>query len=360
MAQMPGMRDTGQYRQGPMGFGGYNHNLWADGRDLYDAANLSLRHLPVLTSREARGRVRAFKKFNGMTSLNGLIWVDGTGLYAGGELVGQVADSFKRFAVMGSRVVIFPDKKVYDTAAGTMSDLEARAEGRAIFTLSRLDGEDYPACASGDAPPSAPANGQYWLDTSGENDALRVYAADSGTWAPVVATYVKIYLSGLGAAFRQYDGVRISGVENLAPTSEASGRYSLGTRGSLGTRLWNNVNISGSVDNASDRRLKREIADLEAAALLDELRPRRFKMKAEGETAKWRWGFIAQEAAQALAALGLEGAQLLDEDDPESLGLCYMELIAVLVEGYQRQKARLNEMEARLARLEARWGEKDD
>lgn len=146
---------------------------------------------------------------------------------------------------------------------------------------------------------------------------------------------------------------------HLAPTTGASGSYSLGTRGSLGTRLWKDVNISGSVDNASDRRLKREIGDLDAAALLKRLRPRRFKMKADGQGGKWRWGFIAQEVGEALAALGLEGVQLLDEEDPGSLGLCYMELIALLVEGWQqhqreiaRQQARIEALEARLCRLE--------
>ena len=86
--------------------------------------------------------------------------------------------------------------------------------------------------------------------------------------------------------------------------------------------------------------------------MLETLRPRRFKLRQDGAKAKWRWGFVAQEAHKALETLDGEPVEFYDGEDPEHLSLCYMELIAPLVAGYQAQQARIGRLEARLSRLE--------
>ena len=88
--------------------------------------------------------------------------------------------------------------------------------------------------------------------------------------------------------------------------------------------------------------------------LLETLRPRRFKLRQDGAKAKWRWGFVAQEAHKALETLDGEPVEFYDGEDPEHLSLCYMELIAPLVAGYQAQQARIGRLEARLSRLEGK------
>ena len=141
---------------------------------------------------------------------------------------------------------------------------------------------------------------------------------------------------------------------HLVPDGESAGQVSLGTRGSFGAYRWKNVNITGSVNNSSDARLKRCIEDLDVEELLETLRPRRFKLRQDGAKAKWRWGFVAQEAQEALETLDGEPVEFYDGEDPEHLSLCYMELIAPLVAGYQAQQARIGRLEARLSRLEGK------
>ncbi|MEG0986302.1 MAG: hypothetical protein RSK76_07980 [Clostridia bacterium] len=42
--------------------------------------------------------------------------------------------------------------------------------------------------------------------------------------------------------------------------------------------------------------------------------------------------------------------EFLDQENPEHLALCYQELIAVLVEGYQKLSARVAQLEKTLAK----------
>ena len=75
----------------------------------------------------------------------------------------------------------------------------------------------------------------------------------------------------------------------------------------------------------------------------------RYKIKSGKVT-----GWIAQEAHKALETLDGEPVEFYDGEDPEHLSLCYMELIAPLVAGYQAQQARIGRLEARLSRLEGK------
>ncbi|MEF9974204.1 MAG: tail fiber domain-containing protein, partial [Clostridia bacterium] len=136
----------------------------------------------------------------------------------------------------------------------------------------------------------------------------------------------------------------------IAPDINSSGLCSVGTRGSLGERRFKNVNITGSVDTSSDLRLKTDVAPLDMAELLERLRPIRYRMIADGENGKVRWGFGAQHVREALGALGVQDVEFLDQENPEHLALCYQELIAVLVEGYQKLSARVAQLEKMLAK----------
>ncbi|MEG2388937.1 MAG: tail fiber domain-containing protein, partial [Clostridia bacterium] len=130
----------------------------------------------------------------------------------------------------------------------------------------------------------------------------------------------------------------------------AGAPYSLGTRSPKLELRWKNVNITGSVDTSSDLRLKTDVAPLDMAELLGHLRPIRYRMIADGENGKVRWGFGAQHVREALGALGVQDVEFLDQENPEHLALCYQELIAVLVEGYQKLSARVAQLEKTLAK----------
>lgn len=123
--------------------------------------------------------------------------------------------------------------------------------------------------------------------------------------------------------------------------------YNLGAAsGNRWRRLYTNM----QPDVSSDARLKKDIAPLRVGDLIDRLIARQFRMK--DDDAKLHFGFIAQEVREALHAVGINDADLLDEDNPESLALVYDEIIAVLVDAYQKLKARVGDLESRLTRLE--------
>lgn len=112
-------------------FKGYNHNPVIEDGSFYDMKNLSGRLYPLLTTRKARGTVRSLTKANGLFAHNKLAYVDGTGFYYDGVLKGSVADSEKQFVAIGAYILIFPDKKYYNTSSGEFGSLEASYVGTA-------------------------------------------------------------------------------------------------------------------------------------------------------------------------------------------------------------------------------------
>lgn len=126
-------------------FGGYNHTRQARDGELYDMRNLTGDFPGLLATRGRRRLVETISEPGGVGSLNGLYWVSGDGFYYQGERKGTVTRGEKRFAGMGSRVIIFPDKVVYDTAADTFERLEASytsAAGGTTFANGKLYEED--------------------------------------------------------------------------------------------------------------------------------------------------------------------------------------------------------------------------
>lgn len=176
--------------------------------------NLSARQYPSLCPRLPRRRLAVLQKPHGLYAKNGLIWVDGDTLYYNGMAAGRVEDSDKTFCGIGAKVLIWPDKAALDTTDGTLHPLGARwaAVGQVRFSPARIDGTEYEITATGAAPPEKPENGDYWMDTSGETDVLRVYSAASDSWGAVSTPYVRIGAAGIGAGFAQYDTVTLSGI----------------------------------------------------------------------------------------------------------------------------------------------------
>ncbi len=106
-------------------FAGLNMGAGAGDGELCAMKNLTGDHYPLLATRERRKILTTLTKPNGLFAWNRLCWVDGTKFYYDGVEKGTVADSRKRFAAISDRIVILPDKKIYDTAEDTFGSLEA-------------------------------------------------------------------------------------------------------------------------------------------------------------------------------------------------------------------------------------------
>ena len=74
-------------------FDGLDHNLGAGDGAIWDMRNLTGDLFPLLATREKRRLVRTLSAPNGLTAWDGLVWVDGDGLYYKGERKGTVASS---------------------------------------------------------------------------------------------------------------------------------------------------------------------------------------------------------------------------------------------------------------------------
>ena len=157
-----GMRPTVQ-----TGFGGINHNRSAGDGEIYGMENLSGREFPLLTPRKRRGLLGTLTSPGGIGAGDCPWWADGTGFYYNGTNKGSVTAGQKQFALMGGRVLIFPDKKYYDISADIFGSLEEHWSGTLIFK--------------------------------------------NGTYAGVSARANTLYAPGAAWAFRAGDAVEISG-----------------------------------------------------------------------------------------------------------------------------------------------------
>ncbi len=175
-------------------------------------------------------------------------------LYYGGEETSLVlTDGEKQLVSMGTKIIIFPDKKYYDTYNGECGSLEAfftSTEGVNVrYSLTRTDCTDYSADISPTAPAS-PSDSAMWYDTSSSPAVLKVYSEANGTWTAVDSVYVKISYEGIGEHFSEGDGVEISGsvCDSLNGVSVivAKDKDFIVVAGALGTTLTQSTPLSVS------------------------------------------------------------------------------------------------------------------
>lgn len=141
-----------------------------------------------------------------------------------------------------------------------------------------------------------------------------------------------------------YNGMRVSGGMELLGDLNFSTEHDYYINGV------NEIHASGKivceqVIQTSDERAKEDITDLEGAEeFVAGLRPVRYRFKGEGE---YHHGFVAQEVRE------IADSGIVAEDADGMLGISYTDIIADLVSVVQKQREQINNLEARLARVEA-------
>jgi len=122
MPNPSGIRKMTQVR-----FDGYTHTVSCSEGQIWDEQNISGRAWPYL--RPVRMRpIFANSCDNALFAHDAIGWVSGTELWYDNHLVGYVEDSRKQIAVMGNRIVIWPDKMVLNASykrLGTYTTLDA-------------------------------------------------------------------------------------------------------------------------------------------------------------------------------------------------------------------------------------------
>lgn len=104
-------------------FGGINHTETAANGTIYDMRNLSSEHMPLIAPRAPRYHTQTLTTPNGIFADDRMFLVDGESLFVDGVSVGTVANSPKTFCGVSGRVIIFPDKLVYEN--GELKPMEA-------------------------------------------------------------------------------------------------------------------------------------------------------------------------------------------------------------------------------------------
>lgn len=206
-------------------FLGYNRNLKiGEGKnnaespsslEFYDMENLTSDYYPLMANRGKRGVVAQLTAPGGMIAKEKLAYVDDGKLYYDGVQVAGITltSGEKQLVSMGAYLVIWPDKKYVNTA--NLSDY-----GSIDSSFSTTGSISYAICdvyglnISNIFPtkPTNPQAGDYWLDKTVIPHTLKQFDDITSSWVVVPSVYTKITSTGIGTAFRQYDGVNISGI----------------------------------------------------------------------------------------------------------------------------------------------------
>jgi len=128
-----------RYQQEIVALRGVNYtDSFTDG-DLAQCTNLSTRRWPYLCARWGRSHLDQYDGATAITAWEELVVVKGGRLYYGGQDVGNVSPGAKQFAVINTKLVIWPDKKYLDLQTKTIHELGASASGSgAVFTENSL------------------------------------------------------------------------------------------------------------------------------------------------------------------------------------------------------------------------------
>lgn len=215
MREAPYLQQRGRNRSITTDFRGLNLSQGIGDGEWAWMQNMDTREYPAVARRQKRVHVATLNKPNGLCATDRLCFVDGVKFYYNGFYYGDVEDSEKTLVPMGAKIVIFPDKKLFDTTTFSFTDMEQKnvSSGTVRVTLAKGDGTPYGEYTEGDTAPENPENGQLWLDTSGDAPVMKTWSEAQGLWVAEATTYVLVSATGLGQGLKAMDGVTVSGLE---------------------------------------------------------------------------------------------------------------------------------------------------
>ena len=184
-------------------FRGLDERLVIDESSLSAMRNMSDRYYPAIATRAPRGAPeRTIGRPNGLYYKNGLFYVNGTACYYKDTLVSglTVTDGKKQIVGMGAYLVIFPDKKIYNTHTGEVTSMDASYSQSGTITFAEL-------------------------------------STDS--------VFCKISATGIGNTFRKNDGVKFTGVGDDSFLVDGEGATKVITE--IGTDY---IVVTASIQNA--------------------------------------------------------------------------------------------------------------
>ena len=229
MRTIPLLRDGAKSTLMTSAFNGYNHNEIISDTECWEMQNMCGDSYPLLTVRRHRGITSMDAENETSVPLTGihgrdqLVFVRGDTVYYNNYPVNGITLATtegtvpKKIVSFGAYVIIFPDKKYFNTADlsdyGSIDRAFSTAGTGLSLQMCRLDGSNYETDPTASTePPASPGNGEYWIDESGDEDVLRQWSATTEEWTEVGTTYVKIGGTGIGSGLKAYDCIELSGI----------------------------------------------------------------------------------------------------------------------------------------------------
>lgn len=248
-------------------FGGYDNNAVIEENCFAYEENMSGDYFPLITPRNKRAYFNICgDRLHGLYAKTKLCYINNGSLYYGGEKVtGPVFADItekRRFVSMGAKLIVFPDKIYVNTAdLSDYGSLEASfktQKGTSVTcSLCRADSDLYEGYTVSSAEPTAPSNGDLWLDTSVTPNVLKQFSENLGIWSELAETYVRISVPDIGKNFNQYDGVEIEGMKD----SELNGSHIIRDKGD------DYITVSGiiskSITQTTAVEIKRTVPDMD-------------------------------------------------------------------------------------------------
>lgn len=127
--------DLGELASEIVAMRGINYSDAFQDGDIRDCKNMSARRYPYLSTRRGREQLTQYEGATALTAWNKLVAVQGVDLLYDGTVVGHVSPGEKQFAVINTKMVIWPDKVYLDFTTKTVHNLGASISGTgAVFT----------------------------------------------------------------------------------------------------------------------------------------------------------------------------------------------------------------------------------
>lgn len=200
-------------------FAGYNHQMKIADGEFFETKNMTTKFFPMLANRSRRGVLnRSFTKLQAIIAKDALYWVDNGILYANGYatgLTGLQTVQETQLVSMGAYICVFPDKKYINTQnLSDYGDMGAvwTYTGAVTYSMCHEDGTIYTDVTKSATEPTDPDNGAIWIDTT-DGDTAKVYSTYTQSWSVLETVFTRMDFLSMGqlSAFKEYDGVNISG-----------------------------------------------------------------------------------------------------------------------------------------------------
>ena len=250
----PQLSETRERRKAQTTFRGLNMNLNVTEEEFRAMTNMGSDEAPMLAPRKKRRKIITIE--GGKTLLGGgtLSWIENGALYYGGIKVLEGIERGDQLVRMGAYLIVWPDKIIYNTSTREITRINWSWQGNGVHVRPcMLSGQEMQYVSS-DAEPDNPADGMYWLNTQ----VGGMYQFLQGTWTGLDTVYSRIECQGIGTGLKDYDVVKISGMDDPVFNMDSATVY---TRGD------NYIVIAAGVivdyDNSGTVAISREAPELD-------------------------------------------------------------------------------------------------